>query len=136
MEVKANSIKSALLYFTAFLSGAVSLILEIIGTRVLSPFYGSTIFVLSSVIAVALGFLAIGYFAGGAIADRRKNPADLFIILGFTGAGILAGFKFAVPILLWSDRFGMIYGPLVAVSIIYFLRSEEHTSELQSQFHL
>jgi len=72
-------------------------------------------------ITVALGFLAIGYFAGGAIADRRKNPADLFIILGFTGAGILAGFKFAVPILLWSDRFGMIYGPLVAVSIIYFL---------------
>jgi len=63
-----NSYKRAFIYITVFLTGAAILIIEILGTRVLAPFYGSTIFVWSSLITVTLGALALGYFAGGWLA--------------------------------------------------------------------
>ena len=58
---------------TIFTAGAVVLIVEILGTRVIAPFYGATIFVWSAMIVVTLGALALGYRAGGALADRRPD---------------------------------------------------------------
>ena len=69
---------SLFLNTTVFLTGAVILILEISGTRILAPFYGSTIYVWSSLITVTLGALAAGYFFGGRLADKNKNFDLLF----------------------------------------------------------
>ncbi|GAI57586.1 unnamed protein product [marine sediment metagenome] len=36
------------LYITVFITGAVILILEILGTRIIAPYYGTTLYVWSS----------------------------------------------------------------------------------------
>lgn len=53
-----------------FLTGAALMALEIVGSRILSPYFGSTIYVWGSLIGIFIGSLSIGYYLGGRIADR------------------------------------------------------------------
>jgi spermidine synthase len=77
-----------------FLSGAVLLGLEITASRVLAPTFGSSLYVWGSLIGIVLTGLAIGYWAGGAVADRLPTPYLLVSILGL-GAVLVA----LVPVL-------------------------------------
>jgi spermidine synthase len=56
-----------------FTSGAVLLGLEIAASRVVAPFFGSSLFVWGSLIGVVLTGLSIGYYVGGAVADRLPS---------------------------------------------------------------
>ena len=57
-----------------FLSGAALLGVEITASRVLAPTFGSSLYVWGALIGVVLSGLAIGYWAGGVLADRRPSP--------------------------------------------------------------
>jgi len=61
----------------SFVVGAISVVLEILGTRVISPYYGTTIYVWSSLIGVTLASLAVGYAVGGWAADRWPDRRGL-----------------------------------------------------------
>ncbi len=76
----------SLLFPTVFLTGASVLILEILGTRLVSPHFGNNVYVWSALISVTLMALAVGYWIGGKVADRRGSPALLDQII--TGAAI------------------------------------------------
>jgi spermidine synthase len=58
------------LYLVAALNGAAILIVEILGAKMLSPFFGTSQFVWTAQIAVTLVSLAVGYWFGGRLADR------------------------------------------------------------------
>jgi spermidine synthase len=76
-----------------FVSGAALLGIEIAASRVLSPFFGNSLYVWGALIGVVLTGLAIGYWAGGLLADRF--PA-LSLLLGVIGLGSLA--VLAIPL--------------------------------------
>ena len=57
-----------------FLSGAALLGVEIAASRVLAPTFGSSLYVWGALIGVVLTGLAIGYWAGGVLADRWPSP--------------------------------------------------------------
>ena len=67
-----------ILLTTVFITGACVLVIEIIGTRILSPFFGSGIYTWSSLIATTLAALSLGYAIGGRYADRYPYPAGLY----------------------------------------------------------
>lgn len=75
-----------------FLGGFVIMVLEIIGARFLAKDFGSSFYVWVSQIGVILTALALGYFAGGALADRWQRAAGLFWML--VPAGV---FTFFIP---------------------------------------
>lgn len=75
-----------------FLSGASCLVLEISGARLISPFYGSSIYTWSAMITVTLVSLAAGYAWGGRQADRQ--PFLLLFARLLTAAGLTVA---AVP---------------------------------------
>jgi spermidine synthase len=77
-----------------FVSGAVVLGMEIAASRVLAPFFGNSLFVWGALIGVVLAGLAVGYWAGGWLADRLPTPA---LLAGVMGAGALA--VLAIPAL-------------------------------------
>lgn len=64
-----------------FLTGACGMVLELVGSRVLSPYFGNSIFVWTSLIGVILGALSLGYFWGGRLADKNKNMDLLYLLL-------------------------------------------------------
>jgi spermidine synthase len=73
-----------------FVSGAALLGVEIAASRVLSPFFGNSLFVWGSLIGVVLAGLALGYALGGTLADRFPTPGLLVAVIGGGGALVLA----------------------------------------------
>lgn len=65
-----------------FCSGALVMVLEMVGARVLAPHVGTSAVVWTSLIGVVLACLAVGGYLGGRLADRRLSRRTL--------AGLLA----------------------------------------------
>ncbi len=53
-----------------FTAGAVVMVLELTGSRILAPFVGSSLYVWTSLIGIILGSLSYGYWLGGKTADK------------------------------------------------------------------
>lgn len=113
--------KQNILLIAVFMTGACVLIVEVVATRVLSPFYGNTIFTVSSVISVILAALSLGYYLGGRFADRHPSLRWFFSIILLSGL-VLLFFHFistiALPILGYTLSIST--GPLVASLILFF----------------
>jgi hypothetical protein len=80
-----------------FLGGFVMMVLEIVGARYLAKDFGNSIHVWVSQIGVVLIALALGYYAGGALADRLQR-------LGFLAALLLPAGLFLYFIPVWTPR--------------------------------
>src|SRR6202163_3296735 len=70
------------LYLVAFVTGAIVMSFEMLGSRYLAPSFGSGIYTWASLISTVLAALCVGYFLGGYVADRYPSP----LLLGTTVA--------------------------------------------------
>src|SRR5690349_22648959 len=66
------------LYFTAAVTGAAVMVVEILGAKMLAPYVGTSHFVWTAQIAVTLVALATGYYAGGCLVDRSPKLGKLY----------------------------------------------------------
>lgn len=62
------------LLILSFIEGAVVMVAELCGAKLLAPIFGSSLYVWASVMGITLGALAIGYFYGGWLSDKAKTP--------------------------------------------------------------
>ena len=102
--------------------GAVLMIAEFAGARMLETRWGSSLIVWGSTIAVVLGGMAVGYTAGGRLADHRPGARTLVGVL-LAGAGTLLAVAFAGPAvldrvaeLLPGPRAGSLAGALLTLA--------------------
>jgi len=68
---------SAIVYLVAFVTGAIVMSFEMLGSRYLNPYFGSGIYTWASLISTVLAALCAGYFIGGYAADRYPSAAVL-----------------------------------------------------------
>jgi spermidine synthase len=61
----------------AFVTGAIVMSFEMLGSRYLAPAFGAGIYTWASLISTVLAALCAGYFLGGYVADRHPSPAVL-----------------------------------------------------------
>src|ERR1700691_4659906 len=73
-----------IVYVVAFITGAIVMSFEMLGSRYLGPFFGSGIFTWASLISTVLAALCVGYFLGGAIADRHPS---VLVLAGIVAVG-------------------------------------------------
>src|SRR5580765_6576361 len=69
------------LYFTAAVTGAAIMIVEILGAKMLAPYVGTSHFVWTAQIAVTLVALAIGYYFGGWLVGRSTKLGRLYVCI-------------------------------------------------------
>jgi predicted membrane-bound spermidine synthase len=93
------SLKRMLLPITVFITGDSILIVEVVGLRVLSPFYGNTIFTVSTVVSVILMALGCGYYVGAGFADRRASSRYFFGLILTSGFVLLIFYPLSTIIL-------------------------------------
>ena len=76
-----DNMKKYILEIIVFICGAVVMILELVGSRVLAPYVGTSIIVWTSLIGIILGSLSLGYWWGGKIADKKPNYKTFSFII-------------------------------------------------------
>jgi hypothetical protein len=112
-----------LLYLIAGWSGFFVMAIELLGGRLLAPYFGSSIYVWGAIITVFMLALSLGYLWGGRASLYAPSLKRLGLIL-------LAAAASALPALLWGDsvlehlsaRIGdPRYGSLVAAALLFFL---------------
>jgi len=106
------------LYFTVFITGASVMVIELLGTRLIAPFYGASLYVWSSLISVTMIALAIGYFVGGRWADSAKRTG-LSLIIALSGLLTLVIPWANRPVLLLTDPLGLRAGAFVSALILF-----------------
>lgn len=112
-------IKNLYLFFVVFIAGAAVLAVEILGTRILGPFYGVSLFLWSALIAVTLIALSVGYMLGGRWADKGARLYRLCYLLLGAGIWLLLIPWFKYPLLEVSEPFGLRFAVLL-VSFLLF----------------
>lgn len=109
---------------TVFFTGAGVLVVEIIATRILAPYFGNTIFTISSVLSVVLAALSIGYYVGGKFADRQPTWETFYGIVSAGGIGVFVLYWLQLLILpALGDSLPLTFGPLVASVLLFFVPS-------------
>jgi len=114
-----KDIKKYYLYITVFITGAVILILEILGTRIIAPYYGTTLYVWSSLITVTLVALSLGYFIGGKLADKKPELNVMYLIIFFAGIFILLIPLISSFVLTKTNSLGSTWGVLISSVILF-----------------
>ncbi|TAJ97554.1 spermine synthase [bacterium] len=112
-----------LLNIVVFISGAVLMALEIVGSRVLAPYFGNSIFVWGSLISVVLAALSLGYYWGGWLSERSPSFARLLVLLLIPGV-LIFFLPFIYPSINYTIAeadFGSRLNPLIASTIFFLL---------------
>jgi len=108
------------LLVSVFVSGAVVMSLELLGSRLLAPVFGNSIFVWGSLIGVALSALSVGYYLGGKIADVKPSFHVLCLLIFGAGLLVLALPAIAPPLFNFVVELGLTdeYAPLLATTLL------------------
>lgn len=77
------------LALTAALCGALVMVIEVLGSRVIGPFFGVSLFVWTSLITVTMVALAAGYWVGGLLSASQRRIDLLFGVIVAAGVGAL-----------------------------------------------
>ncbi len=113
-----------MLILVVFIAGVASLGVEMAASRLIAPFFGTSLFVWANVIGFVLLYLTAGYYLGGRLADRFPRYEVLYQLTAW--AAVLIGIMpfVARPILQYSQRafatysLGVFWGSLVAVVLL------------------
>jgi spermidine synthase len=117
-----RSLQRCFLPAVVFITGASVLIVEVLAVRVLSPYYGNTIYTVSSVISVILLALSVGYYFGGILADRRPSLAWFFGIIMASGLALLSLHVLGTRVLpALGESLSLESGPLVSSAFLFLL---------------
>lgn len=109
------------LYFAVVVGGIAVLILEILGTRLLGPHFGVSLYLWSALIGVTLAALGTGYALGGMWADRRATFGRFSLLFGLAGLLVLM-LPWAVgPVLRLLEPAGLRTAALAGAAILFFL---------------
>jgi spermidine synthase len=112
-----------MLRMQVFTSGFAVMALELLGSRLVTPIFGSSIWTWGSLIGVVLAGLASGYRFGGWVADRSPTFRKFSMVV-FVGGILVLLVPFIAPYALSFSQYaglGDEYGPLLGTLLILFL---------------
>jgi hypothetical protein len=112
-----------LVMMLAFIAGFIIMAIELLGGRILAPYFGSSIYVWGSIITVFMLSLSIGYLCGGKLSLYNPNLKTYGSF--FTIAALLL-----LPLIFWSNELMEVlfmqvedprYGSLIVSMMLFFL---------------
>jgi spermidine synthase len=116
------------IYVLAFFSGMCIMAVELCASRLMAPFFGTSTFVWTNIIGIIMIALAIGYFVGGKLADRKPRLHILLWLL-MAASGFLLVLPFLAPLFVrwlaslmghFNSSFSFIFfGSLFAITLLF-----------------
>ena len=120
MMSESPRVSRSFLLFTALVTGAVVMALEILGSRLLAPVFGNSLFVWGALIGVILAAMSTGYAFGGWISDRYSGGTVLAGLLLFSGCWTFLVSWASQPILFQVEKLveDPRWGPCLAATVL------------------
>ncbi|HCY77522.1 MAG TPA: hypothetical protein DHV28_16525 [Ignavibacteriales bacterium] len=112
--------KKYLLYLVVFICGGAVLAIEILGTRIIGPFYGVSIFLWSALISITLVALSVGYMIGGRLADKKNNYNVLGVIIALSGVITMLIPVFRDSVIGITESMGLRTSVLISSFVLFF----------------
>jgi hypothetical protein len=117
-----------MLYTLLFLSGAAVLALELLASRIMTPYFGVSLYIWTGILSITLIALALGYWAGGRFAaSRRAAPnvarlASLFALMpavaSFAIVAACSAYPWLFPLLAGTN---LVLGAFAACLFLLFV---------------
>lgn len=95
-QTKTQLIPGAVVIAVAFVSGFCIMTIEMLGARIMAPYFGGSQYVWGSIITIFMLALALGYLLGGRLSMRNPNPVTYAMFF-------IAAAVFSLPIILFAD---------------------------------
>src|SRR5574341_855300 len=108
------------IYVAVIICGAAVLAIEILGTRVIAPFYGVSLYTWSGLISVTLAALSVGYVLGGRWADRGPQLHRFCLVIAAAGIWIFIIPWIRTPLLNAAEPLGLRTTVLIAATVLFF----------------
>lgn len=111
------------IYFLAFSSGFSIMTIELLGGRILAPYFGSSVHIWGSIITVFMLSLSLGYLLGGKLSTMNvslKRYGLIFISAGITVLP-MAFFSDAIMNMIFLRIEDTRYGSLLASMALFFI---------------
>lgn len=114
---------NTLIYFLAFSSGFCIMGIELLGGRILAPYFGSSVHIWGSIITVFMLSLSIGYLLGGKLSTHKPSLAKYGVIFFIASIMVIPIVLFAEPIMafIFSHIEDSRYGSLLASTALFFI---------------
>lgn len=110
---------------TVLLAGAATLGIEMLASRLLAPYFGTSQPIWAVIIGMTLLYLALGYHLGGRLADRRPDAALLYRLIAIAALATALIPLIARPILRFAQTalntaaVGGLLGALLGVLLLF-----------------
>jgi spermidine synthase len=111
--------KKKLYFGVSFLGGALIMMVEMVGFRMLAPYFGYSVYVSGALLSVVMLALAFGYLVGGKWADKTSNDQPLYGIIFISALLVLVMLLFYQPFLNQLLSLSIITGSLVASFVLF-----------------
>jgi hypothetical protein len=112
-----------IIYTLAFVGGFTIMSLELLGGRVLAPYFGSSIYVWGSIITVFMLSLSFGYLIGGRLSLSKPSMGRFALIFLAAAACLYPLVYFSEDIMAWIFErvVDPRYGSLLASGILFIV---------------
>ena len=114
---------NTLIYLLAFNSGFSIMGIELLGGRILAPFFGSSVHIWGSIITVFMLSLSFGYLLGGKLSIKQPSLTKYGLIFLLASIMVLPIALFAEPIMefIFTHIEDSRYGSLFASTALFFI---------------
>ena len=118
-----------LLQAIIFTTGGAILALELLASRIMTPYFGVSLFIWSGILSITLVSLALGYWWGGRLAAGQRGAAPtaeklayLFTLMPAVAAIAIVVTCLAYPYLFFQlARFDLVAGAFLACIALLFV---------------
>lgn len=116
---------SRVLLAVVFICGASVMTVEMSASRLLAPYFGTSLFIWAILIGLVMVYLTLGYWLGGKLADRHPRAGVLYGITSVSGVAVGLIPVLSGPILKWSltgfseVSVGIFLGSLIGVILLF-----------------
>ncbi len=116
-----SSAQRRFLYLTAAVNGAAIMIVEILGAKMLAPYLGTSHFVWTAQIGVAMASLALGYYLGGKLADAANHLGRLYAAMLVAAVYLCLTVIGVRPVALNCLEYSLPIGSLLASTFLFLV---------------
>ena len=110
-----------IIYALAFIEGGAVMCVELCSAKILSPYFGTSIYVWAAVLGITLTALMSGYYLGGYLSSKKQKPAIIYWFMLIAGLLVTITPIISDLILPYTINLSLLSGTIISLMCFLFI---------------